>query len=65
LCFSDEVREAWDSRKSLQANLRHMGLSVDPNKTLRIPTAKVSTVNYLTIEVKFGSLEVSVEIQRP
>jgi hypothetical protein len=36
----DEVKQSWDSRKSLQANLREMGLSADPNKSVRIPTAK-------------------------
>jgi len=36
----EEVRQAWDDRKSLQANLKEMGLSVDPNKSLRIPSTK-------------------------
>jgi len=35
-----EVKEAWDSRKSFKANLSDMGLSVDPNQTLRIPSTK-------------------------
>jgi len=35
-----EVKEAWDSRKSVQANFSDMGLSLDPNKTLRIPSTK-------------------------
>ena len=38
---SDEIKHAWDDRLSLQANLREMGLSADPNKTLHIPSAKV------------------------
>ncbi|XP_066249985.1 nucleolar protein 16 [Euwallacea similis] len=35
-----EVKDAWDSKKSVQTNLANMGLSYDPNQTIRIPTKK-------------------------
>ncbi|KAL8579018.1 hypothetical protein ACOMHN_035957 [Nucella lapillus] len=35
-----QIREAWDAKKTMTSNFREMGLSVDPNKTLHIPTAK-------------------------
>lgn len=37
--FSAIVKQAWDRKKSLKANLRSMGLSSDPNKTLGVPKA--------------------------
>jgi antitoxin component HigA of HigAB toxin-antitoxin module len=35
-----EVKSAWDRRKSVQTNLEEMGLSYDPNKTIKIPSNK-------------------------
>ena len=42
--FSDKIKNAWDSKKSITDNLSDMGLSSDPNKTLPIPKAKVRTI---------------------
>ncbi|XP_030841546.1 nucleolar protein 16 [Strongylocentrotus purpuratus] len=36
----DPIKTAWDNKKSVKENLRAMGLSSDPNKTLPIPTTK-------------------------
>ncbi|XP_066138259.1 nucleolar protein 16 [Euwallacea fornicatus] len=35
-----EVKDAWDSKKSVQVNLATMGLSYDPNQTIGIPKKK-------------------------
>ncbi|XP_076461203.1 nucleolar protein 16-like [Babylonia areolata] len=35
-----QIRHAWDNKKSLSSNFEEMGLSSDPNKTLRIKAAK-------------------------
>ncbi|RZC32416.1 Nop16 domain containing protein [Asbolus verrucosus] len=35
-----EIAEAWDKRKSVQTNMEEMGLSYDPNKTIKIPSNK-------------------------
>ena len=35
-----QIKKAWNSKKSIQQNMRLMGLSMDPNITLRIPTTK-------------------------
>ena len=34
---SKQMKEAWDERRTVQHNLRDMGLSDDPNKTLARP----------------------------
>lgn len=36
----EQVKNAWDDKKSVKKNLNEMGLSVDPNKTIRIPKTK-------------------------
>ncbi|XP_055337436.1 nucleolar protein 16-like [Paramacrobiotus metropolitanus] len=36
-----EIKEAWNAKKSIDQNLRHMGLAVDANKTLQIEDTKV------------------------
>ncbi|XP_041476336.1 nucleolar protein 16-like [Lytechinus variegatus] len=36
----EPVKAAWDSKKSVRENMRAMGLSSDPNKTLPIKTTK-------------------------
>lgn len=33
---SKEVQDAWEHKKSIQANFEDMGLSFDPNKTIKI-----------------------------
>ncbi|KAJ8924831.1 hypothetical protein NQ315_000985 [Exocentrus adspersus] len=35
-----EIKEAWERTKSVETNLKEMGLSYDPNKTLEIPNTK-------------------------
>lgn len=37
---SKEVKNAWDEKKSIQANLGEMGLSFDPNVSIGIPKKK-------------------------
>lgn len=34
------VKKAWEAHKSIRENLTSMGLSYDPNSTLKIPSAK-------------------------
>jgi len=36
----DHIKQAWDEKKTVEGNLRDMGLSADPNKTLPIPRTK-------------------------
>ncbi|XP_074662580.1 nucleolar protein 16-like [Tubulanus polymorphus] len=36
----DKVKAAWDEKKSVSHNLQEMGISMDPNLTLKIPKAK-------------------------
>ncbi|KRT81247.1 hypothetical protein AMK59_4960 [Oryctes borbonicus] len=35
-----QVKDAWDRNKSTKVNLKEMGLSYDPNETIKIPNAK-------------------------
>ncbi|KAI4471091.1 hypothetical protein MML48_1g19249 [Holotrichia oblita] len=35
-----EIKQAWDRNKSVQINLKEMGLSYDPNQTIKIPNNK-------------------------
>nr|XP_023017858.1 nucleolar protein 16 [Leptinotarsa decemlineata] len=35
-----EVKNAWEKQKSVQTNLKQMGLSYDPNQTIKIPNKK-------------------------
>jgi hypothetical protein len=37
---ADRLKEFWDPNKSIQANYRDLGLSIDPNQTLGIPKTK-------------------------
>ena len=39
---SKEIKESWDRRMSVFQNLKEMGLSSDPNKTLKTKKTKVS-----------------------
>lgn len=34
------LKNAWDDKKSIHKNMADMGLSVDPNKSLKVPTLK-------------------------
>lgn len=40
--FSKQIKEAWNPHKSVQKNMKLMGLSSNPNVTFKIPSAKVS-----------------------
>jgi len=42
---SRPVKKAWDEQKSIVQNLTDMGLSADPNKSLRIATTRVSVAS--------------------
>ncbi|KAL3864483.1 hypothetical protein ACJMK2_006162 [Sinanodonta woodiana] len=35
-----EIRQAWDNKKTVLQNMADMGLSADPNKTIKIPSTK-------------------------
>jgi len=50
---SHPVKKAWDEQKSVVRNLKDMGLSADPNKSLRIATTRVSVENLFRSAVKF------------
>ena len=43
LC-SEEIRNDWDSKKTVEQNLKDMGLSANPNITIPIPKAKVRII---------------------
>lgn len=45
---SHPVKNAWDDQKSIARNLKEMGLSADPNKSLHIATTRVCAACYLT-----------------
>lgn len=38
--FSPEIKNVWENRKTITANLRDIGLGWDPNKIIKIPNAK-------------------------
>lgn len=38
---TDELKEFWNKNASMKDNYSNLGLSMDPNKTLEIPRAKV------------------------
>ena len=41
---SKQMKEAWDERRTVQHNLRDMGLSDDPNKTLARPVVSLFAI---------------------
>ena len=43
--ISDELKEAWDNKKSIYKNMQEMGLCADPNRT--IPIVQVTTTSSL------------------
>ncbi|XP_072394596.1 nucleolar protein 16 [Diabrotica undecimpunctata] len=45
-----EVKLSWESKKSIQTNLKEMGLSYDPNKTIKIPKTKKQIKSVLSTE---------------
>ncbi|CAH1991793.1 unnamed protein product [Acanthoscelides obtectus] len=41
-----EIKEAWDNKRSVETNMKDMGLSCDPNKTIQVPkTLKASLMS--------------------
>uniref|UniRef100_A0A0B7A1E4 Nucleolar protein 16 n=1 Tax=Arion vulgaris TaxID=1028688 RepID=A0A0B7A1E4_9EUPU len=48
-----EIKKAWDETKSVKQNLQEMGISADPNATLKIPRSKAA---------KMGQLDVTMEV---
>lgn len=63
------IKDAWDHKKSSFRNLREMGLTTDPNKTIRIPNFKQEQVKKAkTImkddEIDMDEEEVKVRIPR-
>lgn len=46
----EQVKNAWDNKKSLKQNLKDMGLSYDPNQTLAIPKAKDLIAGKMEVE---------------
>lgn len=72
--FSKEIKQAWDRNKSVQTNLKEMGLSYDPNRTIKIPNSKkqlktkiISNSNEWTEEeiqeVEFSKKHVAEELE--
>jgi len=45
---SQPVKKAWDEQKSIVQNLKDMGLSADPNKSLHITTTRVWSIESLS-----------------
>ncbi|KAG5889943.1 hypothetical protein JTB14_018838 [Gonioctena quinquepunctata] len=43
-----EVKKGWEKQKSVETNLIEMGLSYDPNKTIKIPNMKKKLKSLLT-----------------
>ncbi|XP_026748951.1 nucleolar protein 16 [Galleria mellonella] len=63
------IKDAWDHKKSSFRNLREMGLTTDPNKTIKIPNFKQEQVKKAkTImkddEIDMDEEEVKVRIPR-
>ncbi|KAH9513336.1 Nucleolar protein 16 [Bulinus truncatus] len=50
--FSDEIKKAWDQGKSVFQNLKEMGISADPNKTLKVPHSKAVKMGMMNIEME-------------
>ena len=51
------VNKAWEESKSIQENLSDMGLSYDPNLTLKIPKAKETLRSKLTDHVEMVTVK--------
>jgi len=47
-----EIKAAWDDTKSVKRNLRDMGLSADPNKTVKLPKSKIAKMGTLNVEME-------------
>nr|XP_022904110.1 nucleolar protein 16 [Onthophagus taurus] len=45
-----EIKNAWDNKKSIQTNLKEMGLSYDPNVTLGVPNFKKTLKSQIVVE---------------
>lgn len=49
LSFSPKLKKAWEDRKTVRQNVNEMGLSSDPNKTVRIPSSKKTRLQFVKI----------------
>lgn len=58
--FSDEIKKAWEYKKSAKHNLEDMGLVYDPNKNL-----KKSNIKQLLAEKMTGTTKFKVEDVEP
>uniref|UniRef100_A0A2C9LZA4 Nucleolar protein 16 n=1 Tax=Biomphalaria glabrata TaxID=6526 RepID=A0A2C9LZA4_BIOGL len=47
-----EIKNAWDEGKSLTQNLKEMGISADPNKTLKVPRSKAVKMGMMNVEME-------------
>lgn len=47
LPFSPEIKNAWEDRKTITANLRDIGLGWDPNKVIKFRNAKEERRNLI------------------
>lgn len=56
------VKKAWDEHKSIKENLTSMGLSYDPNSTLKIPTPKELLEPFLTEGKKENTPEMALSV---
>jgi len=59
-----EIKAAWDDRKSVQANLSDMGLSLDANKSLRIPSTKDQLKEATVCDSKTTAVKSSVKTRK-
>lgn len=48
-----QIKHAWDTRKSLKQNMKDMGLSIDPNETLKIPQTKDTMTKIKSLPEEF------------
>merc|ERR1712071_164367 len=55
---SKHVKDAWDAKKSMSQNLKDIGLSVDPNKSVPIKTLRQQVAERIEREANDGEVEV-------
>lgn len=51
-CFSKEINDFWDKKKTVQQNLKDMGLAYDTNKAMKIPSKAPAVIEEVSIKPK-------------
>lgn len=59
LFSSKEIKQAWDKHKSTRINLKEMGLSYDPNETIKIPNTKNQLKTKIVTEGNIPQVQVT------